>query len=134
MQGIGLLILFFHIAVFSAAPLSHVHVENEGGISITMGHEPGEAAEPFLSLLHEILFLHLSGRADYALSVPETRIHKSQFEAHDGVTAPEHAFSGSVIHSPPAICWLPCSTHTGRTQQPSPGYRIFISGLSPPSV
>jgi len=132
------LLIFFYFSVFSAIPLSNIHVEDRSTYIVNIPDEQKNRGEGFLVFLHEMLHLHFKDRADHSLfpnshfteggqgsrSVQKTQI--SQF-ATQRIQRPDDYASlpdNRVLHL------LICSTGPKSFK----GFHSFSSSLSPPTV
>lgn len=132
------LILFFYIIVFSVMPLSHIHVESQGGEIVTLLEKPDSGKTSFILLLHELLFAHFKDHTDYTLARQNSLLlTKGDPRLSKNNDFPKFAslrnlgVEGSFAPVEIAIRHLLIS---GDGQKSSAGFRPFSSGLSPPSA
>ncbi len=137
-QLCGLLILFY-FSVFSAMPLSGIHVEDRSTYIVNILNEQNNKTEEgLLVFLHEMLHLHFKDRTDHSSfpnshfteggqgsrSLKNTQLPKS---AAQTIQCPD---SYSSVHNDGLLRLLAC----GKGLQSFKGFHSFSSSLSPPSV
>ncbi len=139
MRTLCKLILLLYFAVFSAMPLSSIHVDHLSSVSLTHG-ESGAPTDSFLIVLHEFLALHFRDQGDHTLFPPRSLLRSRPA----GAPSSDYDVSGTAIAGNQAAgcgCLYPPApvvqySHVQDNDSPYAfaGYHYFCSSLSPPSA
>ncbi len=135
------LILLLYFAVFSAMPLSNIHVEDHmNRVSYTHGGSDAPS-EDFLIFLHELLSLHFRDQGDHALFPHKSLLRNraagstpsSDYDISGTPVAGNQAAGCDLLKPPPPA--VPYPLMQGDDSPLSfAGYHFFSSSLSPPSA